>query len=463
MRYTISEISEIMSKSEEFMNVRMGGWVETKNILTPFSFNLVIKDGSCFKSLIVICDENNFINKNEFANIRNVTVGNSVFLKGNINRQKNLIVTSGKLIGLTEKKLEEYSELQHFRMRTKFYQGIALIRNTLQFETHNFFNKLGFINVSSPILTSINCEGNGDTFDVVKNGKDYFNKKVNLSVSGQFHLESYAHSFTNVYSFGPTFRAESDKSEKHLSEFWMIEPEMSFIVFSELMDNMEMYLKYVCSKLLKKHMDILIYFDKINENGLVRKLEEVAKVENKFLRKSYEECVKFLWKEIECGNIIIGKENRRMANGILVLDKRPELGKYFGDEYGQLIEKYLIEEFGNKPFFMTDFPKNIKPFYAKNDRSNMQLVEACDLLVPRIGELMGGSMREDDYGKLKERMDECKIEEKGLEWYTELRKNGTVPHGGYGIGFERLICYVTGMKNIIDVIPFYRTNGSCFG
>jgi len=458
MRFTIQEIK----KSEEIQNIKVGCWVESKK-----DNYLILRDGSCFQTLNAILQEKNFKDKQEYTLLNEITRGCSVLLKGNIIKspikaqQYEFHITSGKILGKIDKDISNNE--QHVRMRTKTFQGIGLIRNTLQYEVHNFFNKLGFLNVSTPILTTVDCECSGETFNVIKKSHNFFHKNVYLTVSGQLHLEAFVHGFHSVYSFGPTFRAENGKSNRHLSEFWMIESEMSFIDFSDLMGNMEMFLKYLCSKLLKKHRDILEYFEANYEKGLIKKLEWISKIENKFLRKSYDDCLKFLWSEINCGNIVIGKENRRLENGVLVLSKKPEYGEYFGDEYGLILEKYLIEEFGNKPFFMTHFPKKIKPFYMKNDDSNLSLVEGCDLLVPGIGELMGGSMREEDYLKLKYKMEENGIKDDELEWYAELRKNGTIPHGGYGVGFERLICFVTGIKNIKDVIPFYRVEGSCFG
>jgi len=458
MRFTIQEIK----KSEEIQNIKVGCWVESKK-----DNYLILRDGSCFQTLNAILQEKNFKDKQEYTLLNEITRGCSVLLKGNIIKspikaqQYEFHITSGKILGKMDKDISNNE--QHVRMRTKTFQGIGLIRNTLQYEVHNFFNKLGFLNVSTPILTTVDCECSGETFNVIKKSHNFFHKNVYLTVSGQLHLEAFAHGFHSVYSFGPTFRAENGKSNRHLSEFWMIESEMSFIDFSDLMGNMEMFLKYLCSKLLKKHKDILEYFEANYEKGLIKKLEWISKIENKFLRKSYDDCLKFLWSEINCGNIVIGKENRRLENGVLVLSKKPEYGEYFGDEYGLILEKYLIEEFGNKPFFMTHFPKKFKPFYMKNDDLTPSLVEGCDLLVPGIGELMGGSMREEDYLKLKYKMEENGIKDDELEWYAELRKNGTIPHGGYGVGFERLICFVTGIKNIKDVIPFYRVEGSCFG
>ena len=461
MRYTVSEINELMNKNNEIVDVKLTGWIDSKRE-NELILNIVIRDGSCFNYLNCICEEKNFKNKDEFNLLKNIEIGSSVLLKGIIKNEFSII--SGKIFGKMDKKIHRNIDFlrdnQHLRMRNKTFQGIGIIRNTLQFEIHNFFNKLGFLNLTSPILTTTDCENLGETFNVLKNGNNFFDKRTNLTVSAQLHLEALVHSFHKVYNFGPTFRAESGNSEKHLSEFWMVEPEIGFILFSELMENMEIFLKYICAKLLKRHRDILEYFDVNYENGLLNKLEWVGNVENKFLRKSYDDCLKFLWNEIECGNIIIGRENRRVGNGVLILEKRPEYGEYFGDEYGLILERYLIEEFGNKPFFMTNFPKKFKPFYMKSDNSNPDIVQACDLLVPGIGELMGGSMREDNYEKLKTKIDENGI--KDLDWYLELRKNGSIPHGGYGVGFERLMCYVTGMRSVKDVIPFYRVEGSCF-
>jgi len=472
MRYTVAELFNLWKRNEITEPIKVGGWIEFKRENGDNFYFLVIRDGSSFKTVQAVCNLPTFKREEEFKSLGHAPRGSSVLLKGKLVKSPSkgqdfeLEVISSKVLGLVDESypllkarlpLENLRNIPHLRMRTKTFQAVGIIRNTLQFETHKFFNKLGFIQVATPLITSNDCEGAGETFDVVKGKSNFFGSDAHLTVSGQLHVETFAHAFEKVYTFGPTFRAENSNTSRHLAEFWMIEPEMSFITFHELMNNMEMYLKYVCSKILTEHRDILEFFEQYYEKGLIQRLEGVAKIGESFFRKKYDDCLKFLLKEIECGNIVIDKETKRLENGTLVLNKIP----VFGDDFGSEIEKYLVEEFGNKPFFITHFPKKLKSFYMKVDE-NPLLVEACDLLVPGVGELMGGSMREENLEKLRDTMKEKNVAEEGLEWYIDMRKYGTVPHGGYGVGFERLICYVTGMKNIRDVIPFFRAPGQCF-
>lgn len=472
MRYSVAEIFNLWNKNGGG-EIELGGWIEFKRENSDTFFFLVIRDGSNLKNIQAVCDKDKFENKEEFDKIGAIPRGSAVLLSGTLIKSPakgqdfELEVKGGKVLGIVDEgyplmkarvPLDILRGIPHLRMRTKTFQAIGLIRNTLQFETHNFFNKLGFLNVATPLITSNDCEGAGETFDVVKSGKPFFGTNVHLTVSGQLHVETFAHAFEKVYTFGPTFRAENSNTSRHLAEFWMIEPEMSFIDFEDLMNNMEGYLKYMSLVLLEKHRDILDFFESFYENGLVKKLENISDTNGFFLRKRYIDCLKYLWKQIDCGNIKIDKEVKRLDNGRLVLNKRPE----FGDDFGSEIEKYLVEEFGNKPFFITHFPRKLKSFYMKIDKENPELVEACDLLVPGVGELMGGSMREEELDKLMELMTEKNVPLEGLEWYVDMRKYGTIPHGGYGVGFERLILYMTGMKNIRDVIPFFRAPNSCF-
>ena len=480
MHLSISDIFDGWEKKDRNIieeEIAVDGWIEYKRNSSDSLVFIVVRDGSIFKNLQVVCDSKNFDNIKHFEEVLRANRGSAVRFTGNIvkspakGQEIELIANFCKIYGVLDEgdyplakaklPLDVLRNFPHLRVRTRTFQAIGIIRNTLQYETHNFYNKLGFIHVATPLITANDCEGAGETFDIAQNnGKHFFGRMAHLTVSGQLHVETFAHSFDKVYTFGPTFRAENSNTSRHLAEFWMIEPEMTFIGFQDLMKNMEMYLKYMCSIVLKKHRDILEFFDNFYEKGLIERLENVAKVGEDFMQKKYEDCLKFLWKEIDCGNIVIdGKsEAKRMSNGMLVLRKRPE----FGDDFGSEIEKYLVEEFGNKPFFLTHFPKSLKSFYMKVDPSDPKLMEATDLLVPGVGELMGGSMREDSYEKLSETMLEKGVSREGLEWYMDMRRYGTAPHGGYGVGFERLLLYVTGMKNIRDVIPFYRTPGQCF-
>lgn len=470
-------IKDIYEDWENLLNIviKVGGWIEFKRSGKEHFYFLVLRDGSCFSNLQCICDLKNFRSKEVFDKLSSINRGSGVKLEGKIVKSPakgqffELIVNNAEIYGdvmdtyplqKARLPLDILRQYPHLRLRTRTFQALTILRNSLQFEIHQFYNKMGFMNIATPLITSNDCEGAGETFNVDKNKKKFFGRDVHLTVSGQLHLETFSGGFEKVYTFGPTFRAENSNTSRHLSEFWMIEPELSFITFEDLQENMELFLKFICTKMLIKHEDIINFFDTFYEKGLKNKLQIYSNPKEIFLRKTYEDCLRFLLREIDCGNIVvdIGKENRRLENGVLVLGKIPE----FGDDFGSEIEKYLVEEFGDKPFFITHFPKQLKSFYMRTDRQNDKLMEATDLLVPQVGELMGGSMREEDLGRLKKVMEDKRIGREGLEWYLDIRRYGSVPHGGYGIGFERLICFITGMKNIKDVIPFYRTPNNCF-
>lgn len=470
-------ISNIYSDWQKLVDhtIKVGGWIEFKRASNEKFYFLVLRDGSCFKNLQCVCDFKNFHSKEAFDKLNSINRGSGVKLEGTIvkspakGQQFELVVKDAEIYGNIDETyplqkarlpLDVLRQYPHLRLRTRTFQALTILRNSLQFEVHQFYNKLGFMHIATPLITSNDCEGAGETFNVDKNGKKFFGRDVHLTVSGQLHVETFSGGFEKVYTFGPTFRAENSNTSRHLAEFWMIEPELSFINFGDLQENMELFLKYICLKMLQKHEDIIDFFDTFYEKGLKARLQVYANPKEQFLRKKYEDCLKFLWAEIDCGNVVVddGKETRRLDNGVLVLGKRPE----FGDDFGSEIEKYLVEEFGNKPFFITHFPKELKSFYMRTDRENEQLMEATDLLVPQVGELMGGSMREEDLGRLEQVMEDKGVSKDGLEWYMDMRRYGSVPHGGYGIGFERLICFMTGMKNIKDVIPFYRAPNNCF-
>ena len=470
-------IKDIYSQWEKLVDkdIEVCGWLEFKRESNEKFFFIVLRDGSCFNNLQCVCDLSNFHSHDFFQNLKSINRCSGIKLCGKLvkspakGQKFELKVIDGTIYGnvadtyplqKSRLPLDVLRQYPHLRLRTRTFQALTILRNTLQFEVHQFYNKMGFLHIATPLITSNDCEGAGETFDVDKKNKKFFGKDVHLTVSGQLHVETYAGGFEKVYTFGPTFRAENSNTSRHLAEFWMIEPELNFINFDDLQENMELFLKYICTKILIEHLDIIDFFDTFYEKGLKKKLEMIANPQDRFLRKTYYDCLKFLLAEIDCGNIVVdlGKDARRLDNGVLVLGKIPR----FGDDFGSEIEKYLVEEFGNKPFFITHFPKQLKSFYMRVDRDNDELMEATDLLVPAVGELMGGSMREEELDRLEQVMEEKGVNKEGLEWYMDMRKYGSVPHGGYGIGFERLICFITGMKNIKDVIPFYRAPNNCF-
>ena len=360
-----------------------------------------------------------------------------------------------KLIQCQKKRhsLEFIREHPHLKVRTNIGAIVARIRNTCSFATHEFFQKKDFIYVHTPLITSNDCEGAGETFTITtthpvnKNvilkedlntfKNDFFGKQAFLTVSGQLQVESYAMGLKNVYSFGPTFRAEKSNTSRHLAEFWMIEPEACFITFEELMILSESYLKFCINRVLEKNCDDLNLLNKFISKGIKNSLETIVK--NKFKRLSYTEAIDYLQKHY--------------TNKV-----EYELPKW-GDDLNSEQEKYLTSLFG--PTILYNYPKEIKSFYMKINPDG-KTVQAMDIIVPGIGEIIGGSMREDKYEILKDVMVTKGLLKNGhLNWYLDLRKYGSCPHGGFGLGFERLIMLVTGLKNIKDCIPFPRYPKHC--
>ena len=475
-------ISEILQEKNLNKEISIGGWVENKRESGDNLFFVSLRDGSC-DNIQCVFNIHKFQEQEQFNNYRkSLCRSASAIITGKL---INSIASGQKyelevyqcevLCGCEEDyplikgklTLDYIRNYPQYRSRTKTLTNIYTIRNNLQLYTHLFFNENGFKHIATPLITSNDCEGAGETFNISNelessNGekRPFFGKNAHLTVSGQLHVEPFAHSFKRVYTFGPTFRAENSNTSRHLAEFWMIEPEISFINFNELMDNMEHYLKYVSLNVINNCYDIMKFFDKNQQNGIIEDCKKIYST--MFNRVSYTECINYINDKINDKTIKVdtkSTENKINVNGRLVLKKRP----VFGDDLGSEIEKFLVKELGNNmPMFVTHFPRKLKSFYMRTDRNNPDLVEATDLLVPNVGELMGGSMREENYDRLKEVMNEKGVPEEGLEWYINLRKNGSVPHGGYGVGFERLVCYLTGTKNIRDVIFYPRAPGMCY-
>jgi asparaginyl-tRNA synthetase len=332
-------------------------------------------------------------------------------------------------------------EIAHLRARTKKFNAIFRIRSEAAFAIHSFFNEKGFLYVNSPILTSNDAEGAGEAFVVTaredaKYEDDFFGKKASLTVSGQLNAEAYAQAFRNVYTFGPTFRAENSNTSKHAAEFWMVEPE---IAFCDLQDDIKVIgdlLKFVIKQVMAKCADEIAYCDENLEPGLIKKLEAV--LNSQYIVMTYQEVITTLQKAIKDGH------------------KFEENNVEFGLDLGTEHERYICEVINNAPTFVTNYPKDIKAFYMKQNDDG-KTVAAVDLLVPGIGELVGGSQREDDYDKLIRRCNEMGINSEELAWYIDLRQYGYYKSAGFGLGFERLIMYLTGAGNIRDVLPFPRT------
>jgi asparaginyl-tRNA synthetase len=441
-------------------NYTVCGWVhifrKQKNIIF-----IDLNDGSTPECLSIVIDS---VKIKDFDDIKSrVKKGSSLRVEGvvifNESRccnemiAKNIIiygeVDAAKYpISKNKMSLETIRENPHLRIRTLMISSIMRIRDTLAQATHKYFSNIGCRYVNTPILTTNDCEGAGETFTITSqyptnkddkpiyygsDKKELLGRGVNLTVSGQLHGETYAAGLGDIYTFGPTFRAENSNTNKHLCEFWMIEPELSFINFKELQDLAEDYVKYCISQVIMYNEDDLYFLEKRNED-LVFRLKEI--VCEDFARVTYTEVIDIL---NNC-------------------DKEFEQKVEWGDDLSTEHERYLAEEHFKKPTFVKDYPTKIKSFYMKTNEDE-NTVQATDLLVPGIGELIGGSMREEDYDKLCSRM--TKTQRKELNWYLDLRRYGTTPHGGFGLGFERLVQLVTGTHNIRDVIPYPRYPKHC--
>ena len=453
------EIKELLTNSKKYLDkeVEINGWVRLHRKQREFGF-IDLSDGTCFKHIQVVYD-----NKlKNFDDITKILVGSTInvvgkFVKSSGNQDYEIQTTKITLLGdcpedypiQPKRHTREFlREQAYLRPRTNLFQAVFRIRSLAAMAIHEYFQSNGFLYVHTPLITASDCEGAGEMFQVTtldlnrvaKDGKldyskDFFGKPTGLTVSGQLEAETYALAFNKVYTFGPTFRAENSNTKTHMSEFWMIEPEMAFCDLTELMNTEEEMLKYVINYCLEKGKDELEFLDKFVENGLIQKLTKITK--SKFTRITHKEVIKIL------------------KDADVKWEFKPEYGEDIAKEH----EKYITEYFDG-PVFITDWPKDIKAFYMKQNDDN-ETVAAVDLEVPEVGELMGGSQREENYDKLIKRMKELKMDCKELDWYVNLRKYGTCVHSGFGVGFERLVMYLTGIENIRDVIPYPRTPGNC--
>ena len=471
------ELSHIYKTSDKFLdkNIELRGWVKScRKHGTNNSFAFIeLTDGSTISTLQLVIDTQKCANPEKMQEfIKNATIGSSIKVQGTLinspakGQKYEVACTDGSIIGecptdsypiaKTRLPLEYIRELPHLRIRTNVMRAVMSIRHRLSFLTHCFFETKGFVQIHTPVITANDCEGAGETFNInnTLGDKQFFGKNAHLTVSGQLHVEPMACALGKVYTFGPTFRAENSNTSRHLAEFWMIEPEICFIDFSELLDNIENYLKFCLGILMVECEDELKSLNSFVSKGLIDKLGKT--LETPFKRVKYSECIEYLNEEINRKNIIVSDKPKK--NKLTIL-KRPQ----FGDDLGSDLEKYLVENYSEgTPLFVTNFPKSLKSFYMKIDEDgDGDTVQAVDLLVPGIGEMAGGSMREDNLETLLELMEEKNVPKEGLEWYIDLRRYGSVPHGGYGIGFERLVQYCTGMANIRDVISYPRYPHHC--
>ena len=443
------------------------GWIETMRVQKQNGIGFIsLNDGSSVKSLQVVLDGNDNIKEIYEKGTKGVCIKVSGILvespaEGQVFELKaESIEIYGEVDGaeypIAKKKLplEHLRKFPHLRMRTKMFPAIMRIRNSCSMATHNYFQSNGFKYIHTPILTGNDCEGAGETF---RFGEDFFGKNVSLTVSGQLHGETYALGMSDIYTFGPTFRAEKSHTTRHLAEFWMVEPEMCFIDFDELIEVSEFYLKFVADFCLKNNRYDLEFLDKHVHNGLIQSIESI--LSKPFKRLSYTDAIDILLAEIKEYRVVIRdkaideKKFRKRNKGKHIFEEPVFWGCDMTSEH----EKYLTDVVFNGPVIITDYPKEIKSFYMK-ENDDGKTVQAMDVLIPGIGEIIGGSMREENYEKLK-----CKMNAKGIDisWYLDTRRYGSAPHGGFGLGLERLVMLMSGVQNIKDVVPYPRFCESC--
>lgn len=456
-------IKDLLADGEAYggKEVVVCGWAKTIRDSKVFGF-IELNDGSCFKSLQVVFEQGQIDNFDEIAKLN---VGSALIVKGKVvltpqNKQPleikaTEIVVEGKSTPdypLQKKRhsVEFLREIAHLRPRTNLISAVMRVRSEAAFAIHSFFHKEGFVYVHTPLITASDCEGAGEMFKVTtfdlnnvpknENGevdytKDFFGKAANLTVSGQLNAETYAMAFGKVYTFGPTFRAEKSNTLRHAAEFWMIEPEIAFADLADDMTLAENMIKYVINHVLTVCHDEIDFFNSFVDNGLKERLTTL--VNSHFARMTYTKAIELL-----------APHNDEF-----------EFPVSWGCDIATEHEKYLTEKIVGGPVFVTDYPKEIKSFYMRlNDDG--KTVAAMDLLVPGVGEIIGGSQREERVDVLLSRMQECGLKEEDYWWYVNLRRYGGTKHAGYGLGFERIIMYITGVSNIRDVIPYPRTVGN---
>lgn len=458
-----TSISAIYKDYKPLLNtqITVNGWIRTIRDSKTFGF-IEINDGSFFKNVQVVFDDT----LNNFEKICKYTLSTSLTVIGEMVKTENakqpfeikaknviLISESSPEYPLQKKRhtMEYLRTIAHLRPRTNTFNAVFRVRSAASYAIHKFFQEKNFVYVNTPIITGSDAEGAGEMFNIntfdlenlpkteqgnIDYTKDFFGKSAHLTVSGQLNVETYAFAFRNVYNFGPTFRAENSNTVKHAAEFWMIEPEMCFADLKDDMDIAEEMLKYVIKYVLETCPEEMQFFNNFIDKTLLDRLNNV--VNSEFGRISYTDAVK----ELE-------KVNDKF-------DYKVSWGTDLQTEH----ERYLSEQIFKKPVFVTDYPAEIKAFYMKLNEDG-KTVAAADLLAPGIGEIIGGSQREDSLEKLQAKIKDLNMDEKDYWWYLDLRRYGSVPHSGFGLGFERLIMYITGMQNIRDVIPFPRTPKNC--
>ncbi len=456
-----TKIADALKSSAFGTTINVKGWVRTRRGNKQVNF-IALNDGSTINNIQIVVD----VEKFDEEYLKPITTGACINVNGILVESQGqgqtceIQATEIEIYGAADaatyplqKKghsLEFLREIAHLRPRTNTFGAILRIRHNMAYAIHKYFNDHGYYYLHTPIITASDCEGAGSMFQVttlpldgcpktpegeIDYSQDFFGKPANLTVSGQLEGELGAMALGAIYTFGPTFRAENSNTPRHLAEFWMIEPEVAFFDIKDNMDLAEDFLKYLIQYALDNCMDDLKFLCEMFDKELIERLQFVVK--NDFVRLSYTEGVKIL-----------------EASG-----QKFEFPVYWGADLQSEHERYLVEKHFKKPVILTDYPKDIKAFYMKQNEDG-KTVRAMDVLFPKIGEIIGGSQREEDYDKLAKRIEEMQIPDKDMWWYLDTRRFGTAPHAGFGLGFERLLLFVTGMANIRDVIPFPRTPGS---
>lgn len=449
-----TEIKDLYKNQSEYggREVVVCGWVRSVRAQKTIGF-IELSDGSFFKSVQVVFEEG----LENFSEVSRLNVGSAVLVRGTMvptpNARQPFEIKAGavEVIGESpldyplQKKRHSFEFLRtiaHLRARTNTFSAVFRVRSRLAHAIHSYFQDRGFVYIHTPIITASDAEGAGEMFRVttLKPGEtdfkeDFFGKKTGLTVSGQLEAEAFAMAFGKVYTFGPTFRAEKSNTPRHAAEFWMVEPEMAFADLKDDMNEAESMLKYIIKDCLNNLPEEMEFFNSFVEKGLVERLQNI--IDSDFERITYTEAIKLLEKKKE----------------------QFEYPVYWGADLQTEHERYITEQVFKKPVFVTDYPKEIKAFYMRQNDDG-RTVAAMDLLVPGVGELIGGSQREERYERLAGRMNELGLDTEEYGWYLDLRRFGTTPHAGFGLGFERAVMYLTGMSNIRDVICFPRTVGS---
>lgn len=463
MELQLTEIRDLFERTKDYIDKRVsvGGWIRSIRDSKTFGF-IVLNDGTYFQPVQVVYNDS----MDNFAQISKMNIGAALIVEGilvatpNAKQPFEIQAESVYVEGEStpeyplQKKRHSFEYLRtisHLRPRTNTFQAVFRVRSLCAYAIHKFFQEQGFVYVHTPLITGSDCEGAGEMFQVttmdlnnipktdegnVNYSGDFFGKPTNLTVSGQLNGETYAMAFKKIYTFGPTFRAENSNTTRHAAEFWMIEPEIAFADLNDDMELAETMIKYVINYVLENAPEEMNFFNSFADKGLLDRLNLVANSD--FGRITYTEAVELLQKH----------------------NDKFEYKVSWGSDLQTEHERYLTEEIFKRPVFVTDYPKEIKAFYMKLNEDG-KTVAAMDCLVPGIGEIIGGSQREENYQVLADRMRELELKEEDYAFYLDLRKYGTARHAGFGLGFERMIMYLTGMGNIRDVIPFPRTVNNC--